>query len=157
MSQSTTSHSCPERAVERSTPSCPRTTVAPIGADAFQAAFTPAPSAVANMRDSTAAFLSRVGVSGELASSVVLVVSELVTNAINHGRGEVEVEVRIADGAISVSVTDENPAPAVLRQAGPDDTSGRGMALVEAFSDKWGSSGEETWCEFRYDTAGSAA
>ncbi|MGD6751959.1 ATP-binding protein [Streptomyces sp. BH105] len=149
MSQSTTSHSCPEGAVERNTPSCPRKAVAPIEADAFQAAFMPAPSAVANMRDSTAVFLRRNGLSGRLASSVVLVVSELVTNAIKHGHGEVELEIRFASGTISVSVTDENPAPAVLKQAGPDDTSGRGMALVDAYSDKWGSSGEETWCEFR--------
>ncbi|MGZ0198907.1 ATP-binding protein [Streptomyces sp. RM1] len=157
MSQSTTSHSRPERAVERCTPSRPRKAVAPIEADSFQAAFQPDPSAVANMRDSTAAFLRRYGLSGRVASSVVLVVSELVTNAIKHGHGEVELEIQVVDGTISVSVTDENPAPAVLKQAGPDDTSGRGMALVDAYSDKWGSSGEETWCEFRYDTAGSAA
>lgn len=157
MSQSTTSHSCPERAVERCAPSCPRTVVAPIEADAFQAAFTPDPSAVANMRDSTAAFLRRFGLSGWLASSVVLVVSELVTNAIKHGHGEVELEIRVVGGTISVSVTDENPAPAVLRQAGLDDTSGRGMALIDAYSDKWGSSGEETWCEFRADRTKSAA
>ncbi|MGW4750430.1 ATP-binding protein [Streptomyces sp. NPDC004290] len=156
MSQSTTSHTCPERAVERYTPS-PRQFTAPIGADAFKAAFLPHPSAVARMRDSTAAFLRRFGLTGPVASSVVLVVSELVTNAIEHGHGEVELEIRVVSGTISVSVTDENPAPAVLKQPEPDDTSGRGMALVEAYSDRWGSTGEETWCEFRHDSAESAA
>ncbi|MFD7959045.1 ATP-binding protein [Streptomyces ardesiacus] len=110
------------------------------------------------MRASTATFLGRFGLTGPVASGVVLVVSELVTNVIRHGYGEVEPEIRVVSGTISVSVTDENPASAVLKQPGPDDTSGRGMALVEeAYSDRWGSTGEETWCEFRHDRAGSAA
>ncbi|WP_327669431.1 MULTISPECIES: ATP-binding protein [unclassified Streptomyces] len=156
MSLSTTSHTCPKPSVERHTPS-PRQSTAPIGADAFQAAFLPDPTAVARMRCSTAAFLRRFGLTGPVSSSVVLVVSELVTNAIKHGRGVVALEIRVVSGTISVSVTDENPAPAVLKQPGPDDTSGRGIALVEAYSDKWGSTGEETWCEFRHDNAGSVA
>ncbi|MER7963866.1 ATP-binding protein [Streptomyces ardesiacus] len=156
MSQSTTSQTCTKRAVERYTPA-PRQSTAPIGADAFRAAFLPDTSAVARIRASTAAFLRRFGLTGPVASSVVLVVSELVTNAIKHGYGEVELEIRVVSGTISVSVTDENPAPAVLKQPGPDDTSGRGMALVEAYADRWGSTGEETWCEFRHDRAGSAA
>lgn len=157
MSQSTTYRTRSERAVERYTPSCRRKSGAPLMADAFQAAFMPEPSAVASMRDSTATFLRRLGLTGWLASSVVLVVSELVTNAIEHGHGEVELEVRVVRGTISVSVTDANPAPAVLKKAGSDDTSGRGMAIVASCSDRWGSSGKETWCEFRYDSAESTA
>ncbi|MFE5077581.1 ATP-binding protein [Streptomyces halstedii] len=152
MSQSTTSQTCTKRYTR-----APRQSTAPIGADAFRAAFLPDTSTVARMRASTAAFLRRFGLTGPVASSVVLVVSELVTNAIKHGYGEVELEIRVVSGTISVSVTDENPAPAVLKQPGPDDTSGRGMALVEAYSDRWGSTGEKTWCEFRHDRAGSAA
>ncbi|MDI3421891.1 ATP-binding protein [Streptomyces luteolus] len=155
MSQSNTSHSCQERMAERYTPRCLQKSAAPIEADAFHDTFLPDPSAVARMRDSTAAFLRRFGLTGPVASSVVLVVSELVTNAITHGHGEVGLAIRVADGTISVSVTDENTAPAVLKEAGPNDLSGRGMALVEAYSDRWGSNGEETWCEFR--NAGIAA
>ncbi|MGJ5751503.1 anti-sigma regulatory factor (Ser/Thr protein kinase) [Streptomyces puniciscabiei] len=156
MSQSTALRSC-LRAAEQGAPAWLPDSAAPEEAHAFQAAFLPDPSAVADMRNSTAAFLGRSGLRGSLADSVVLVVSELVTNAIEHGHGEVELEVRVASGTISVSVTDENPAPAVLTEAGPKDLCGRGIALVEAFSDKWGSSGKETWCEFRCDSAGSAA
>ncbi|MEU8954851.1 ATP-binding protein [Streptomyces sp. NPDC048518] len=157
MRQSTTSQSRPELAAESSAPGYSRKAVIPAKADAFCAAFMPHPAAVGNMRDSTAAFLSRFGLAGQLAGSVVLVVSELVTNAIKHGHGLVELEIHVAGGTVTVSVTDENPAPAVLNQADPDDISGRGMALVAAYSDKWGSSGEKTWCEFRDDRAGSAA
>ncbi|CAL9452752.1 ATP-binding protein [Streptomyces sp. enrichment culture] len=156
MRQSTTSQTCPERAVERHT-AAPRQSTAPIEADVFRAAFLPDTSTVANMRTSTATFLRRFGLTEPVVTSVVLVVSELVTNAIRHGYGEVELEIRVVSGTISVSVTDENPAPAVLKQPGPDDTDGRGMALVEAYSDRWGSTGEETWCEFRHDRAGNAA
>ncbi|MFG3134420.1 ATP-binding protein [Streptomyces tendae] len=90
-----------------------------------------------------------------VTDSVVLVVSEFITNAIEHGHGVIELRLRAAGGTLTVSVTDENPAPAVLQQAGPDEISGRGMALVAALADRWGSSGEETWCEFFCDSIGS--
>ncbi|WP_420036141.1 ATP-binding protein [Streptomyces sp. cg28] len=155
MRQSTTSQSRPELATERSTSGS--SAVIPAEADSFCAAFMPHPTAVGDMRDSTAAFLRRFGLAGQLVGSVVLVVSELVTNAVQHGHGLVELEIHVTRGSVTVSVTDENPAPAVLKQVNSDDISGRGMALVAAYSDKWGSSGEETWCEFRDDHAWSAA
>ncbi|MGW2657549.1 ATP-binding protein [Streptomyces sp. NPDC001478] len=156
MSLSTTPAPPPKRPVERDSPRRPQAPAA-IDADALRVAFQPDTSAVARMRDSTDAFLGRLGMPRPMSSDVVLVVSELVTNAIKHGHGEVELVVRVVSGKVTVSVTDENPAPAVLKMPGPDDLSGRGMALVEAYSDKWGSTGEETWCEFLFDGAQRAA
>lgn len=157
MSQSTTPRSCLERAAEQVPQVLLPDSAAPIEVHVFQAALLPVPSAVAGMRGSTAAFLARIGLRGALADNVVLVVSEFITNAIEHGHGSIELALCAVGGTITVSVTDENPAPAVLKQAGPDDTSGRGMALVAALADRWGSSGEETWCEFRCGSTRSAA
>jgi serine/threonine-protein kinase RsbW len=105
------------------------------------------------MRQITRAFLRRCRVSQLVAASVVLAVSEMVTNAVVHGDGEVVLRVKVAVDVVRVSVTDHNPAPAVLKEAGPDGESGRGIRLVDAVSDAWESSGEETWCEFRYAAA----
>jgi anti-sigma regulatory factor (Ser/Thr protein kinase) len=101
------------------------------------------------MRRIARAFLRRCRVSEPVAGFVVLAVSELVTNAVVHGEGEVVLRITVAVEVVRVSVTDHNPAPAVLKEAGPDGESGRGIRLVDAISDAWESSGEETWCEFR--------
>lgn len=121
----------------------------PAAAHACQAAFLPDLAQVGEMRQTTRAFLRRCRVSKPVAGFVVLAVSELVTNAVVHGEGEVALRIAVSVDVVRVSVTDQNPAPAVLKEAGPDGESGRGIRLVDAISDAWESSGEETWCEFR--------
>jgi len=82
---------------------------------------------------------------------VELLTSELVANAVLHGRrppsgedgagedeGAVEVHVETAPGAVRVVVRDENPDPPVLRHVGAEATGGRGVALVDALSTAWG-------------------
>ncbi|MEU2305112.1 ATP-binding protein [Streptomyces misionensis] len=104
---------------------------------------------VGEMRHVARAFLRRCRVSEPVAGFVVLAVSELVTNAVVHGEGEVVLRITVAVDVVRVSVIDRNPAPAVLKEAGPDRESGRGIRLVDALSESWESNGEETWCEFR--------
>ncbi|MGQ4490864.1 ATP-binding protein [Streptomyces sp. SAS_281] len=117
---------------------------------AFEVAFLPDPIRVPEMRQTTTAFLRRWRISGSVVDDVVLVVSELVTNAICHGDGAVRLSVSAADGELRVSVIDQSPDRATVRHADADDVSGRGLFLVAAFAHRWGSGGEETWCTFRY-------
>ncbi|MEU0684134.1 MULTISPECIES: ATP-binding protein [Streptomyces] len=112
-------------------------------------AFLPDLAEVEKMRQTTRVFLQRCRVSQSVAGFVVLAVSELVTNAVVHGRGEVVLRITVTADVVRVSVTDHSPRPAVLKEAGPDGESGRGIRLVDAISDAWESNGEETWCEFR--------
>jgi anti-sigma regulatory factor (Ser/Thr protein kinase) len=79
------------------------------------------------------------------ASSVddcVLVISELVTNAVLYGEAEEEWRVRVEwwrDGA-SLHVAVHNPgAPARVqrRSPGEDSEHGRGLWLVDALTDSW--------------------
>jgi anti-sigma regulatory factor (Ser/Thr protein kinase) len=73
----------------------------------------------------------------ELAANAETVVSELVGNAVRHGRGPVSLAVVLTAGALQISVADsgaELPAP---RTARPGDTSGRGLRIVEALCDGW--------------------
>jgi anti-sigma regulatory factor (Ser/Thr protein kinase) len=78
-------------------------------------------------------------------------VSEVVTNALRHSHGRVELELwRFAD-RVRVEVSDETSRGPV--QAGADllDESGRGVPLMDVLSDRWGTSpqgaGKVVWFE----------
>jgi anti-sigma regulatory factor (Ser/Thr protein kinase) len=83
---------------------------------------------------------------GDLVDRVVLVASELATNAVLHGRarpnGETEtVEVALAlkrDFALGIKVTDNScGVPLATLRPPVNAISGRGLALVNAQSDGW--------------------
>lgn len=80
---------------------------------------------------------------------VVLVVSELVTNALLHGHGTPV--VRLLDGSdrVRVEVCDDSPLLPVSHRVTP--TSGLGLRVVEQLSSAWGASrrgrGKVVWCE----------
>jgi two-component sensor histidine kinase len=78
----------------------------------------------------------------DILESVLLIVSELVTNAVRHGpvpARDFEVAVTVlADGSCVVEVSDSEQNPPVLRDPEEADESGRGLRLVEALADTWG-------------------
>jgi anti-sigma regulatory factor (Ser/Thr protein kinase) len=88
---------------------------------------------------------------GDLFDVVALLASELVTNAILHARSEVELSVRLTPTAIRVEVADHSIQHPVPREAAPEDTSGRGLALVETLASAWGvderTGGKSVWFE----------
>lgn len=70
---------------------------------------------------------------GALLDPVLLVVSELVGNAVRHGRPPVDLTLTRAARGVRVDVHDENPAaPATVASAAETAESGRGMFLVDA-------------------------
>jgi DNA-binding NarL/FixJ family response regulator len=75
---------------------------------------------------------------GEQLDVVTLLVSEVVTNAIVHAGTEVEVSVELRDEAVRIEVTDKEVGLPKPRDAAEEDTSGRGLALVEAMASDWG-------------------
>ncbi|GAA1930008.1 ATP-binding protein [Streptomyces sodiiphilus] len=103
----------------------------------------------------------------EQFDAVGLVVSELVTNALRHGvrtrpaaagrlRASVELELMRCSRRLVCAVRD--PGEAVPRLGRPDCSaeSGRGLQLVESFSDAWGwrplsgeRPGKVVWAAFR--------
>ncbi|MGC5042469.1 ATP-binding protein [Streptomyces albidoflavus] len=120
----------------------------------FEVAITPDPIRVARIRRIATAFLRYWAVPAALTDDVVHVVSELVANAVEHGRGTVGLRMWHTDDELRVEVTDENPTPARLRTAGIDDECGRGMFLVAVLSKDWGvdNDGRTTWATFRSPT-----
>ncbi|MET8021313.1 ATP-binding protein [Streptomyces decoyicus] len=123
----------------------------PQTAGAFEVSFTPDKTRVRHMRTITTAFLRKWDMGGPQADYIVLAVSELVTNAVQHGYGEIGLRVRYAAGELRIEVSDGNPKPAERRSADDDDESGRGMFIVDFFSNDWGVSedGTTTWAAFR--------
>lgn len=79
-----------------------------------------------------------------LAEAVEHVVSELMTNSVAAARAMPRVEpVRLwllsDTREVLVLVWDADPRPPAPAHAGEDAESGRGLFLVEAFSERWGS------------------
>lgn len=64
------------------------------------------------------------------ADLVELVVSELVTNAVRHGDGKVEVRLARAGGELRIGVHDDGDGRPVVGQPGADDEHGRGLPLI---------------------------
>ncbi|MGW2305457.1 ATP-binding protein [Streptomyces sp. NPDC001809] len=129
----------------------------PTKASDFRKAFLPAPQRVKDIRQATAAFLRRSGVPQKTADDAVLIVSELVTNAVSHGQGEVSLRVLAWNGQLAIAVLTESSGRAVVREAGLDDESGRGMFLVDTLADSWGAAAGMTWCIMRYAPGDGAA
>lgn len=93
-----------------------------------------------------------------LAETVVLLISELVTNAVVHTGCPAVLRMLLPHqhvagaGAVRVEVDDASTRMPRQRQAEGDDTNGRGLELVSGLADRWGwhreSGGKRIWCEW---------
>jgi anti-sigma regulatory factor (Ser/Thr protein kinase) len=84
-----------------------------------------------------------------LAESAELVLSELMTNALRHARSprgrlvETRYE-RVGGGCVRIEVHDANDRIPQMRRAADDDEGGRGLALVDALTERrWGVSSRQ--------------
>lgn len=74
----------------------------------------------------------------DLIEVALLLMSELVTNAIRHGQGAVGLAIKKLPSGLCVEVSDAGPGrPSALRP-GPDRLGGRGLLLVERLASQWG-------------------
>ncbi|MHA5049930.1 ATP-binding protein [Streptomyces sp. SD15] len=99
------------------------------------------PGSVAQARHLTRARLSGWAVSNDTCDTAVLVVSELVTNAIVHSASErVVCELHDDDNLLRIAVRDEGRAPGEPHPSPgqPEEEHGRGLLLVAATCRSWG-------------------
>jgi anti-sigma regulatory factor (Ser/Thr protein kinase) len=106
--------------------------------------------AVHQARAFTRATLDEWSLPDSLARDAILLVSEMVTNAIVHGRAPIQLRLRQARDHLLIEVDDT--ATAVPRKLRPtaSDIHGRGLQLVAMMADEWGTrpirDGKSVWC-----------
>ncbi|WP_328753499.1 SpoIIE family protein phosphatase [Streptomyces sp. NBC_00285] len=114
------------------------------------------PQASGHARRFTRRVLRGWGVRNGALDTALLVVSELVTNALVHTDGQVRLDLTLVSRRLRVSVADASPrTPVKPTDIGWEATGGRGVLLVEAVSAAWGtvpvSGGKQVWSEIALD------
>ena len=72
-------------------------------------------------------------------SDLLLMISELVSNAWVHGRGQIVLRLQVDDGVVRGEVIDQGAGfEREVRARGPEEVGGRGLFLVDALSTSWG-------------------
>jgi anti-sigma regulatory factor (Ser/Thr protein kinase) len=76
----------------------------------------------------------------DVLDDVTLIVSELVSNAVQHGQPDIELRIRVEPFAVDVSVLDHGPRVPPAEIAPPQEhaTSGRGLSIVDRLASDWG-------------------
>jgi anti-sigma regulatory factor (Ser/Thr protein kinase) len=94
--------------------------------------------AAVEARDWLSAFLTGQ-VDVRQVDDAALVLSELATNALHHGLGEIVVRASVdGDGAVQVSVTDSGDELPAIQPADPTRIGGLGLRIVDELTSQWG-------------------
>lgn len=100
------------------------------------------------------ALRSRVNAAA-IVDDAILIVSELLTNVVLHGRDDFEPEAMIKliviETRLRIEVHDASPLVPVQRAASDNEERGRGLMIVDTLADRWGweptADGKFVWCE----------
>jgi anti-sigma regulatory factor (Ser/Thr protein kinase) len=98
----------------------------------------PTHQAVPAVRERLSCVLSTWGLTGEAGEPTLLVVTELLDNAAEHGRGPARLAVELTGDGVRVAVTDGSPDAPRLRPRDLSASRGRGLQLVDGLSTRWG-------------------
>ncbi|GAB7110762.1 hypothetical protein JCM4814A_90800 [Streptomyces phaeofaciens JCM 4814] len=87
------------------------------------------------------------------ADDALLLLSETLTNAVQHAEGPLGLHLHRTDTALTVEISDRSPQLPQPRLAGENEESGRGLILVRALAASWGvrptDEGKTTWFTLR--------
>lgn len=151
----------------------------------MQLEIRPDPTEVGRARRWVRSRLAGSGVADDdpLAETLILLVSELVTNAVVHTGCPAVLRLSFRDvcgarsgahsgarsgargapggGIVRLEVADLSARPPVPRHAEGDESNGRGLELVDGLADRWGWSpegvGKRIWCELDHCPAPAPA
>ncbi|MGW3633627.1 ATP-binding protein [Streptomyces sp. NPDC005122] len=119
----------------------------------------PDPAEVGRARRWARSRLAGSGIEADepLAETLILLVSELVTNAVVHTGCPAVLRLSLPGvpgeslGTVRLEVADSSDCPPRPRHAEGDETNGRGLELVDGLADRWGWNpegvGKSIWCE----------
>ncbi|MGW0707198.1 ATP-binding protein [Streptomyces sp. NPDC002643] len=124
------------------------------------------PASAGEARRTVRELLDEWGVSAETREDVLLITSELVTNALTHTTSEwIVCRLQMTGQRLRIEVEDQSGGDAqpTRRRPGPDDQNGRGLMLVGMLSSDWGvgdtpqRSGRVVWAELPSEGRNTAA
>jgi anti-sigma regulatory factor (Ser/Thr protein kinase) len=100
-------------------------------------------SSVPRTRRAVVEDLTAQGLAGDILDEAEIVVSELLGNAVRHGRslsdGTVRVQWQVKSGVVELDVTDGGGGPTPKpQQPSVYATSGRGLRIVRSLAHEWG-------------------
>lgn len=132
----------------------------------MQLEIRPDPAEVGRARRWARSRLAGSGIDADepLAETLILLVSELVTNAVVHTGCPAVLRLCLPGGAgdatVRLEVADSSARPPMPRHADGDETNGRGLELVDGLADRWGwnpeGAGKRIWCELDRCASGAA-
>lgn len=89
----------------------------------------------------------------DVGQTVELVVSELVTNAVNADAARISVRLCVEDRHVRIEVEDDAGGTPTVMHTTTTDERGRGLAIVDSLADRWGiqpmAPGKQVWVELR--------
>ncbi|MEV4108972.1 ATP-binding protein [Nonomuraea sp. NPDC049695] len=87
----------------------------------------------------------------EIMDTMQLLASELLTNAVEHARGDPVLTLSSRGDTLRCEVWDEDPRLPCTRRHGPTDEGGRGLFMVHLLAKRWGvdltHTGKAVWFE----------
>jgi anti-sigma regulatory factor (Ser/Thr protein kinase) len=90
------------------------------------------------------------GADPAVVQRAMLLTSELVTNAVLHGRPPIQLRLRLTARHVVIEVYDGTAVLPRRMRPTPDDEHGRGLQLVASLADRWGTRplphGKSVWC-----------
>lgn len=117
----------------------------------FEIDLDPVAQAAADARRAIRLWLGEASFSGSRLDDVLIVVSELVSNAVIHAHTSLRLVIRYDGRRLLTEVFDGDPRLPVPPDE-PGDVGGRGLFLVDRLSLRWGSEtvgvGKRVWAEF---------
>lgn len=97
------------------------------------------PAAIGRARHDVEDALALADVDRRTAGDLLLLVSELVTNAVRHARGErFEVRLEVRPDALRLEVRDDGAGFDPRIDPSADGTGGYGLFIVDRLADRWG-------------------
>ena len=111
----------------------------------------PEPGSARRARQFIRDFCLAAALDDDVCEKAALLVSELVTNAVIHGRTRATLTAQRPDGCLRVAVHDLNAQLPGMPPTDADAESGRGIRIVAAVADRWGAEpdghGKTVWFE----------
>jgi two-component sensor histidine kinase len=96
------------------------------------------PAQLAGLRAQLRYLASLWAVTEDCADRILMIVNELVSNAIDHARTACHITVRRSESIVRVLVADDSPLPPRIPPHDVNAARGRGLQMIKALSSRWG-------------------